>query len=171
MEWQNNSACRKSKKWLPEPNLTRTKQFLALERTRLGKCMQWITGFCNLQGHRHTKRARISPRCRLCDEETEETAEHITFQCGAAREVRVREFNDFQGPSDEWSPTQLDRFISNPSIARLLVDHTDYSQERERAEGAGDEGDEEEDVDDVAPVGEEVHEEDYGLQREPEPPP
>ena len=79
---RHNSAedYKRTRIWFPDPHPTLSRQMFKLPRSELASCVQWITGFCNLQRHKHKKNPLEPDTCRLCQEAIE-TPEHLTFYC------------------------------------------------------------------------------------------
>ena len=100
----------------------------SLSRSALSTCIQWITGFCNLQPHKKVKDATktVSDVCRLCKAEIE-TPEHLSFFCPRLTKARSNCFLTLHGPPDDWKPKSILRFINTTVCKDLLVDDTDYS--------------------------------------------
>ena len=122
--WQTLPDCRKSRTWMPNLSLKRSEGLLSLGRQDLGQCLQWITGFCNLQYHKGVKRAGVNKQCRLCFE-ADETPEHLTWFCPRLTSIREDIFSVREGWGD-WTPGQLCRFIQHATVRKLLTDHKDY---------------------------------------------
>ena len=110
---------------MPALNPAVSKRLLQLERQKLGLCIQWITGFCNLMRHRHKKYPRINDNCRLCQGEIE-TPEHLSFYCPRLRQARIDCFLTHHGPPDSWVPKQIIQFITKTECSNLLTDETNY---------------------------------------------
>ena len=125
-EWRNADHYGRTKVWFPSPDLSKSLLLKKLSRTNLSTCIQWITGFCNLQRHKHKKDPRVNDKCRLCDEHIE-TPEHLSFYCPALSVARSSIFHTWNSEPADWTPTQILNFINTTRCKSLLIDHTDYS--------------------------------------------
>ena len=125
-EWQQASNdYKRTRVWFPKLHPTLSRQMFKLSRHDLASCVQWITGFCNLQRHKHKKNPLVSDICRLCHTDAE-TPEHLSFFCPRLLHLRSSIFHVWEGPPPSWTPANLIRFINAKPCADLLIDHTDY---------------------------------------------
>ena len=112
-------SCKRSKVWLPDLNKTKAPILHRMSLEEAGLCTQWITGFCNLQRHKHKKDNRIDDSCRLCFE-PKETPEHLSFYCPHARglyrpeAISLSPFSDPRGLESEEYPS----LYSNSGLGR-----------------------------------------------------
>ena len=98
--------------------------------------MQWITGFCNLQRHKHKKDPNTDPLCRLCREE-DETPEHLSWHCPGLLWNRREHLGVQEGWNPEWRPREVLRFIRHSVCKELLVDQENYGREEETSSTEG----------------------------------
>ena len=80
-DWINDSTCRMSKLFLPEPNKSKSKQLMALSRGQMRRLIEIITGHNNLNYFQNKLYPLdVSPMCRFCEEE-DESFEHLLNEC------------------------------------------------------------------------------------------
>ncbi|XP_059091458.1 uncharacterized protein LOC131886993 [Tigriopus californicus] len=119
--WSNSASCRQTKIFIPQTKFEEIPKTLGtVPRTELGKCIQFITGHCNLQRHRHILNDISDPSCRLCNE-NDETPWHLLAEC---RGLIARRWTSFQHPTlpqmPKWSLKQLLGFLKESIIWELL---------------------------------------------------
>ena len=71
---------KRSRVWFPTLDPKKSLLLQKLSRKDLLCCLQWITGFCNLQCHKHVKNNDLPDLCQLCGLK-KETPEHLSFYC------------------------------------------------------------------------------------------
>ena len=122
-----------TKQWLPNIDLSKTKQLLKLTKTGLGLCIQFLIGHNWLLRHKryYLDNPNMDLTCRLCNQEdSTEDAVHLWIHCTAMKinRKRVNAILKLNKHADKvsftqplmWSPMQLDRFLTEPSIVQLL---------------------------------------------------
>ena len=124
--WKNcPDDYKRSRVWFPSFDPKNSLRLRKLSRKDLSCCLQWITGFCNLQRHKHVKNHDLPDLCRLCGLD-KETPEHLSFYCVRLTQARVKHFRTWDGPPDSWNPFQILSFIKNTKCVDLMIDHTNY---------------------------------------------
>ena len=133
--WTNSDPtfAEQTKQWFPNIDLSKTKQLLKLTKTGLGLCIQFLTGHNWLLRHKryYLNNPHMDLTCRLCNEESStEDAVHFWTNCNAMKinRNRVTAILKRDKETDKvnftqplmWSPKQLDRFLTEPSIVQLL---------------------------------------------------
>jgi ribonuclease HI len=115
---------KRTRVWFPKIDPKTSQTLMTRNRSLLSKCIQWITGFCNLMRHRHKKNMVISDLCRLCGEDME-TPEHLSFHCPRLVQARTDCFLTHEGQTD-WNIYKLEKFLKQDIITDLLTDQTNY---------------------------------------------
>ena len=135
--WTNTDPvfAQQTKQWYPNIDPHKTKELLKLSKTGLGLCIQFITGHNWLLRHKryYLNNPNMDQTCRLCNEnDSREDAFHFWTNCKAMKinKNRVRAILKRDNDTDlvcfshplKWSPKQMDRFLTEPSIVQLLSD-------------------------------------------------
>jgi ribonuclease HI len=124
--WVDNKIDYKnSKLWFPEVHAPQRGACYRLNRPTLGRVVQFITSFSNLNHHSNRKNRGISPLCRLCDSDTDtENPWHLATECPAAHLVSRVHLHAFLQDHTQWSWQGLSSFVQDPLIARLMASRT-----------------------------------------------
>ena len=116
--WNELQTCRQTKVFYPEI-IDYSSYFLKLDRVKLSRIIQFITGHCFLNRHNSLTNSSIDPTCRLCLEEEEEPR-HIIFECPALAVERNKYGFRVSNFPFTWSPEGLDGFLSDPNMSSLF---------------------------------------------------
>ena len=134
-KWSNSNPtlAEQTKQWFPNIDLLKTKQLLKLSKIGLGLCIQFLTGHNWFLRHKryYLNNPNMDLTCRLCNEENStEDAVHFWTNCKAMKINRNRVTAILKRDKEVdkvsftqplmWSPKQLDRFLTEPSIVQLL---------------------------------------------------
>ena len=141
VQWDHNwtnlnpTYAQQTKIWFPNIDLLKSSQLLKLTKTGLGLCIQYITGHNWLLRHKryYLDNPNMDLTCRLCNEvNSTEDAVHFWSHCKAMQinRNRITAILKRDKEADKvsftqplmWSPKQLDRFLTEPSIVQLLSD-------------------------------------------------
>ena len=115
--WQNRKSCRQTRLVLPSPWRPMSSYLFNLNRTEIGRMVQFITGHNHLRYHQFLTKLHSTSSCRCCGEDRE-TAWHLFADCPALARDRMFFFLDKQSQSFP-EPCVLHTFI-NCCISDLL---------------------------------------------------
>jgi len=122
-QWKKYPEARQTKIWFPQTDKHKSKKLLQLNRTLLGKTVQFLTGHNNLMRHRHLKDNSIDPTCRMCQMK-DETSFHVIAECEALWQTRRFIFFETKlSNPPNWTVCQVTRFLRESPIGELLVQH------------------------------------------------
>jgi ribonuclease HI len=107
--WLGNNEARQTKIFFPEPNGKITKRLLTYDKQTCAQLFRWISGHSFHRYHNslvHPDRF-LSPKCRMCDANKEETS-HLFAHCPGLAHIRMKICGQ-QTLSEtfEWTPTML----------------------------------------------------------------
>ena len=122
-KWKEGIGYRQSKLWFPTVYHEHRGQFnTGFHRRQLGKIVQFITGFNNMNHHQWVVTdKKVKDICRACDnDEFEETGWHLAFECDAVAVSARVHLNVFTLTGKDWSKEGLLAFINSPTVARLM---------------------------------------------------
>jgi ribonuclease HI len=107
--WQGISEARQTKIFFPEPNGKITKRLLTYDKQTCGLIFRWTSGHSFHRYHNNLLYPDkfVSPICRLCNENREESS-HLFAYCIALAPIRMRVYGQPQLDKNfKWTPAQL----------------------------------------------------------------
>ena len=116
-QWVGLTTCQQTKIWFPSIRGDFTSHIRRLERHDLSHLIHFTTGHNFLLRHRRKLTGEGTDLCRLCGVAVED-ALHLWVACPATKSLK-----DEGVPARDpitWSPSQLCRFLKEPTIAKLL---------------------------------------------------
>ena len=122
--WHNSSTCRQTKIFFPDFNSQKAKKLIkGQDRVMFSRLVRFITGHAFLRRHNTVCETYDPPStlCRLCEDGSEETPEHLITFCPVLWRSRMQELgNTVLNPfRPEWTPSGLVGFLRNPIFATL----------------------------------------------------
>ena len=138
---------RQTRHWLSVPNKIKSYELIKLDRDKLGKCMQFITGHAHMNRHQNLvdsvagldDREVTPPTCRLCGQ-GEETPLHLATDCDEiifdARNI-LGCLGIYPNPRDpriclKWGVEKLVQFLNLPILQPLLGGKAEEEEEDEQ---------------------------------------
>ena len=124
--WQLLPLARQTKIFFPTPDRRKAKGLLKASRELYSRAVRWITGHNFLRRHNNiTDYVDTSKICRYCKSH-EETSGHIITECEAFWQERRDSFSSYwlNPQSPNWTPEQLQAFLSATSVAWLEDDNS-----------------------------------------------
>ena len=119
-QWLERIDCRQTKMFFPTPNKSVSARLVGQDRKTYSEVVQLITGHNYLNRHKNVIDRQDIPECRLCLED-EESSWHVVAECPALAEPRRQVFGTCVLPTPlEWHPTQLLRYLREPSMRELF---------------------------------------------------
>ena len=110
--------------WFPHLRPKQTADLLKLPRETLGRCIQYITGFGNFNGHSNCKDESIDYTCRLC-EDGPETPTHLTLECEALAVKNLEIMPTFHSTGGgDWTVSELVNFLEIPGVWTVMENRT-----------------------------------------------
>jgi ribonuclease HI len=88
--WTRTTTARQSRLLWPRIDKSRSKQILLCDRSEYSDLVRMLTGHNNLNRHRFLLKESDTADCRLCNEDEEESSEHVLLHCPALSGVRRR---------------------------------------------------------------------------------
>ena len=122
-KWTSSNEYKETKHWLVSVYAPQRGQGISLKRQDLGKCVQFITGFCNLNYHSHRKCMAIDKACRLCEED-EERPIHLALTCPRVHMTSRLFLNAFLLNRNEWDFNKLNSFLQQSPLDQLMATRT-----------------------------------------------
>ena len=124
--WQGLTTCRQTKIFFPRVDLAKSKKLRRAKKELYSRAVRWITGHNFLRRHNNiTDYVDTARECRYCKIQ-EETSGHIITECEAFWRERRDCFSSFwlNPQSPNWTPEQLQAFLSATSVAWLEDDNS-----------------------------------------------
>jgi ribonuclease HI len=122
--WKSAKEYRQTKLWFPELDPGKSKQITNNSRNTVSTMVQGITGHNFLMRHQHLISYEVSPKCRACSLDSEESFEHLSTDCPATLTLRQSLWNTPDGlPLDDmtsWSVLNLLAFLRSALMGRLM---------------------------------------------------
>ena len=122
--WRSYGEARQTKIWFPIPNPKKSFLLLKMDRTKLGRIVQFLTGHNKLKRHKNIQDGVTDPHsCTLCHEE-EESSFHVIAECPATQFFRTEVFKlpiptILANPPD-WTVTQVEKFLKVSPVGEML---------------------------------------------------
>ncbi|XP_018396943.1 PREDICTED: uncharacterized protein LOC108775154 [Cyphomyrmex costatus] len=92
--WKGAEGCKRAKQLMRSPNLARTRELLAMGKTKLRSGIGLLTGHLPLRAHLFNLRLAEQKECRLCGEESEDNL-HLLCRCPALACKRYKSWGQF----------------------------------------------------------------------------
>ena len=122
--WHSYGEARQTKIWFPIPNPKKSFLLLKMDRTNLGRIVQFLTGHNKLKRHKNIQDGVTDPHsCTLCHED-EESSFHVIAECPATQFFRTEVFKlpiptILANPPD-WTVTQVEKFLKVSPVGEML---------------------------------------------------
>jgi ribonuclease HI len=122
LRWKALVSCRQSRAFMPTPDPSIRRGLLRLNRKWLSIMIQFITGHNFLNYHMSNQQPWQNSDCRLCAEETNETAMHLVMDCPCLMTARQEIFLLPQlAKIPKWTVPALLRFVRKDAVLGLLT--------------------------------------------------
>jgi hypothetical protein len=115
--WNRSIDYRQTKYFSPNPDIQMSKSMLRQQKKVLGTLIRYITGHCYLNYHQSLQQPGISPICRLCGTDREES-QHIIRSCPSLISLRLTCLWQ-RTITEEWCLQGLIDFLTSPQVEIL----------------------------------------------------